>query len=154
MKVESKTETNDEENIPVVICGISFQDWLSKSHWSDSYWSTNQNKLGNHTKSLGRTGQFLVTSFGILFFFIVYGYLQGQGSSDFDRTWTVQARCSCLVCDRRTVRRSLIEKLFSYGDFKPFIWQLTFLQFFYYSICAFIETKLFQKSGNSLSPIL
>ena len=48
----------------------------------------------------------------------------------------------------------LKEKLFSYGDFKPYIWQLTFLQFFYYSICAFIETKLFQKSGNSLFLII
>ena len=35
MKVESKTEANDEENIPVVICGVSFQDRLSKSHWSN-----------------------------------------------------------------------------------------------------------------------
>ena len=33
-------------------------------------------------KSLGRTGQFIVTASGILFFFIVYGYLQGSGSAD------------------------------------------------------------------------
>ena len=37
-------------------------------------------QIGNQFKSLGRTLQFLVTSFGILFFFIVYGYLQGPGS--------------------------------------------------------------------------
>jgi len=35
MKVESKTEANDEENIPVVICGVSFQDWLPKADWSN-----------------------------------------------------------------------------------------------------------------------
>ena len=28
MKVESKTEANDEDNIPVIICGVSFQDWF------------------------------------------------------------------------------------------------------------------------------
>merc|ERR1712131_169528 len=93
IRIDPKTENSTDDNIPVVICGISLQ-------------------------SLGRTGQFLVTSFGILFFFIVYGYLQ--------------------------------EKLFSYGDFKPYIWQLTFLQFFYYALCAFIETKLFKKSERRI----
>ena len=53
------------------------------------YWSANGNDIDNHSKSLGRTGQFLVTAFGILFFFIVYGYLQGQGSPDFDHPMTV-----------------------------------------------------------------
>ena len=55
----------------------------------EPYWSVNGNDIDNHSKSLGRTGQFLVTSFGILFFFIVYGYLQGQGSPDFGHRMTV-----------------------------------------------------------------
>lgn len=93
IKIDPKTENLTDDNIPVVICGISLQ-------------------------SLGRTGQFLVTASGILFFFIVYGYLQ--------------------------------EKLFSYGDFKPYGWHLTLLQFFYYSICAFVESKFKQNTERRI----
>ena len=79
-----------------IISGLVIESFGPKPHWSK--WppanAINQ-PMGmilisyNHSKSLGRTGQFLVTSFGILFFFIVYGYLQGQGSPDFGHRMTV-----------------------------------------------------------------
>jgi len=54
-------------------------------------------------KSLGRTGQFLVTASGILFFFIVYGYLQGRA------LWTKLADSFDDTC-QQTLSRTLTQK--------------------------------------------
>ena len=72
-----------------IISGLVTETSLVEMTTGQPYGSTNGNDIVNHLKYLGRTGQFLVTSFGILFFFIVYGYLQGQGSPDFGHRMTV-----------------------------------------------------------------
>ena len=81
------------------IPGLVIESWLVQLTKCVSYWSANQNDIDNHSKSLGRTGQFLVTSFGILFFFIVYGYLQGQGSPDFGHRMTVSIKVRSVSLD-------------------------------------------------------
>ena len=95
IRIDPKTENSTDDNIPVVICGISLQvslliGQLTIVNVIDSVMNLNQ--WETRKKSLGRTGQFLVTASGILFFFIVYGYLQGRAlrtklPDSFDETY-------------------------------------------------------------------
>ena len=81
IRIDPKTENSTDDNIPVVICGISLQVPLLIGQFTIVNvidWVMNLNQGETRKKSLGRTGQFLVTASGILFFFIVYGYLQGR----------------------------------------------------------------------------
>ena len=47
----------------------------------------------------------------------------------------------------------LQELIFSYGNFKPYGWHLTLMQFFFYSIFGFLE-QTFSQSGQRKIPIL
>ena len=44
----------------------------------------------------------------------------------------------------------LQEFIFAYGDFKPYGWHLTLMQFAYYSLFGFIELQFKQNSGQRI----
>lgn len=96
ISVGSISPSNDQEKDdgpPVIVCGISLARF-------------------------GRNVQFVLCSSAILFFFVLYGYLQ--------------------------------EFIFAYGDFKPFGWHLTLMQFLYYSLFGFVELQFKQNSERRI----
>jgi len=96
---------------------ISINDGLQQKHESREERS-DVVVCGLSLARFGPNGQFLICSAGILFFFVLYGYLQ--------------------------------EFIFAYGDFKPYGWHLTLMQFAYYSIFGFIELQFKQNSGTNV----